>query len=352
MAERRPVPAWMRVDRDERAGLLAGLAAIALWCCTGACFATGSRLLGPMVYTTAICAMGFGAGLSLHMSRGRPWRSLFAMPLRVWFAGFAGISVYTVLLVLAVGIASDADVAQVVLVNYLWPLFILAIGALLPGEDRPTGRALAVLLVSGALGFTGVALARGPEALARPPADLLPHALALAGAVLWASYCVLLRRWNVPDDRNGSTAQWALCAMLAAMVGWFRGEWSQVGPVTGEAVFWIAFCGIGPVGLAYYWWETGMKRGPASTIAALSFFIPIGSAILMAGLFRETLSPYLLPGATLIALSSVSAHRVSRSSLLSTLHSPHDVGPQSREDIAGPVTNCRVSDRVRKDGPK
>ena len=299
------------MDRDIRgSGLAPGMAAVLLWCFTGVCFAAGSRLMGPMPYTTAICLVGLVTGMMVQRWRGRSIADLFRMELRVWLAGLVGVAVYTVMLVLAVGIADDADVAQVVLVNYLWPLMILAFSAMLPPSGRCGGRLpFASMAVAGLLGFSGVALARGPGSLMRPPQDLLPHGMALVAAALWALYSTLLRRWGVPEERNGSTAQWACCAALAAAVGWLRGEWATMPAIGMPAILWALFCGVGPVGLAYHWWEIGIKRGPVQTIAVLSFFIPIGSAILMGAVFREALSPYLIPGAVMIALASFIAHR-------------------------------------------
>lgn len=289
--------------------LAAGVGAVALWCFTGVCFTSGSRLLGPMVYTTAISLVGFVTGAVLQAAQGRRVAALFTLPARVTVAGFWGISVYTVLLVLAVGISADRDAAQVVLVNYLWPVFIVVLDHLLSGSaPRRSCATRPTILLAAAMGFAGVAIARGPEAIARPPSDLAPHAIALIGACLWALYSVLLRKWRVPGEQNGSTAQWLLCALLAATVGWYRGEWTGV-EASWPAAGWALFCGIGPVGVAYYWWEVGMKRGPTHLIAVLSFFIPIGSALLMGIFFRETLSAYLLPGAALIAVGSWIARR-------------------------------------------
>ncbi len=295
------------MEPSTKRGLVAGIAAIILWCFTGLCFTAGSRALGPMVYTAGISAIGLATGIAVQAARGLPVADLFRMPPRVWIAGFVGVSVYTVLLICAVGIARDADVAQVVLVNYLWPLFILAASAALLRRDRPARPA--AVIGAGLLGFCGVALARGPESLMRPPADLLPHAMAFVAAWLWALYCVLLRRWEVPADRNGSTAQWLLCALLASGVAWLRGEWSHMPALTWQAVLWTLGCGIGPVGLAYRWWEIGLKTGPPQTLAALSFFIPVGSALVMGLAIREAMGPMLLPGAALIALASALAHR-------------------------------------------
>ena len=278
----------------------AGVTAILLWCSTGVCFAAGGRAMGPMAFTTAICLVGFAAGCAMQIAQGRPLAELFRLPARVWAAGFLGISVYTVLLVLAVGIAPDRDMAQVALANYLWPVFIVALERGLPGARASASvhgrRALAGAL----LGFAGVALARGADVLARPPSSLLPHAMAAGGALLWALYSVALRRWRIPAETNGSTAQWLLCSALAATVGAMRGEWESV-RLTPQAAAWALYCGIGPVGVGYACWEIGAKRGPAHLLATLAFFIPVGSALLMGLAFREALGPTLLPGAALIA---------------------------------------------------
>lgn len=253
-----------------------------------------------MPFTTAICLVGFAAGCAMQRVQRRPMGAIFRLPGRVWAAGFFGISVYTVLLVLAVGLAPDRDVAQVALANYLWPIFIVVLDRGWPGAPASAavggGRAPAGAL----LGFAGVALARGADVLTRPPSSLLPHAMAAGGALLWALYSVALRRWRVPAEANGSTAQWLLCAALAATVGLARGEWDAL-RLTPQAAAWALACGIGPVGVGYACWEIGVKRGPAHLLATLAFFIPVGSALLMCLAFREALGPTLMPGAALIA---------------------------------------------------
>jgi drug/metabolite transporter (DMT)-like permease len=77
-------------------------------------------------------------------------------------------------------------------------------------------------------------------------------------------------------------------------------------------VFWILFIGIGPIGLAYHWWELGIKRGNVHLIAVLSYFIPVGSALLIGLLFREALNPALVPGALLITVGAWLGKRAAR----------------------------------------
>ena len=81
-----------------------------------------------------------------------------------------------------------------------------------------------------------------------------------------------------------------------------------------EAGFWILFGGIGPVGLAYHWWEIGVKRGNVHLLSLLAYFIPVGSSILIGLFFRESLGRGLLPGALLITAGAWLAGRSGGSS--------------------------------------
>lgn len=45
------------------------------------------------------------------------------------------------------------------------------------------------------------------------------------------------------------------------------------------------------MGLAYHWWEIGVKRGNVPLISTLAYFIPVGSTLLIGLLFREAMGP-------------------------------------------------------------
>ncbi|OPZ11251.1 MAG: Methyl viologen resistance protein YddG [candidate division BRC1 bacterium ADurb.BinA364] len=274
-----------------------GIGAVALWCWSGPCFAAGSGAMGSMPYLSASCAVGVATAMLYHKSLGRALGDLFRLPFRAAAMGFLGMSVYTVLLAYAIGMAPEKDQAQVVLVNYLWPIGIVLFGLLLLDEKPRAG-----LTVGGAaLGFGGVLVARGAETFTAAPSSLVPHALALLGAAFWALYSVLLRRWRIPEEKSGSTLGFILCGLLAAAVASVQGDWSRAAQARALDWLWVAFLGIGPIGLAYYWWEIGIKRGAANLIAVTAYFIPIVSALLMGLFFRESLSPGLPYGAAMIA---------------------------------------------------
>jgi drug/metabolite transporter (DMT)-like permease len=285
-------------ERNEKQrSTLAAVGSILLWCASGVCFASGARLLGSMAYLTLMTATGVITVVLLQRFRGQPIADLIRLPVRVMVAGFWGVAFYTVILALAFGIAPERDIGQVNLLNYLWPVWIVLLSAVLIREKtRLLPTAAGVIL-----GFAGIAVARGPVELLRVPENPLPLFLALLGGFLWACYSVLLRRWRIPAEQGGTAFHFTLCALMAAAVAGIRGEWQNLPPVGAEALFWILFGGIGPVGLAYHWWEIGVKRGHVPLISTLAYFIPIGSTLLIGLLFREAMGPGLLFGAVLIA---------------------------------------------------
>ncbi|HWR98467.1 MAG TPA: EamA family transporter [Candidatus Methanoperedens sp.] len=283
-----------------RRATLLGTCSILLWCWSGACFARGGRIFGPGVYLTLMTGTGAATVALLQALRRRPLAALMRLPGRVVAAGFVGVALYTVLLALALFSASPADLGQVNLLNYLWPIWIVVFaGLLLPGRHGG-----AAALAGALLGFAGVLVARGPGGLLRIPEQWAPHLLALVAGALWALYCVLLRRWRVPEEQDGTALNFGLCAVLSAALALWRGEWSQLGPVGAEGVFWVVFGGVGPVGLAYHWWESGMKLGNAHLLGTLAYLIPVGSSVILGLLFAEALGPGLLAGALLIALGA------------------------------------------------
>lgn len=299
---------FRRAVITRRAGTAAGLLAVALWCWSGPALAAGSRALGPLPFLTIATLVGVVTGTVFHLVRGGSFVRLVRLPGRVAVAGFFGVAVYTLLLTYAVALADERDLGQVVLINYLWPVLVVLLGGLLV-DDRPR---VAPLLLAAMLGFIGVALCRGMETFTRPAGSLLPHGLAFVGALAWALYSVVLRRWRVPEESCGSTLSFFFCALLAAALGLHDGSLGRTPPVTIGAVVWIIVYGVGAVGLGYPLWELGMKRGAAHLIAVAAYFIPLVSAALMAVLFHEAATGWLIPGALFITGGAFVAARASR----------------------------------------
>ena len=284
---------------------LAGVGAIGLWCFSGVCYAVGSRAVGAMAYLALASAVGVLTIVILRVLRGGKPSELFRLPGRVMLAGFFGVAVYSVLLGGAMGMAEKRDLGHVMLLNYLWPIWILLL-SLMMLDIRVS---VWLVLIGALLGFGGVILATGIGSLRHRPASLWPHGMALLAGLLWAMYSVLLKKWEIPLERGGSTFHFTICAILSAAIGVGNGEWPGIHQFNAWAIFWVLLAGIGPVGLAYYWWEIGIKRGNVHLIALLAYFIPIASTALIGLFFHEAMTPALLPGAGMIAAGAYLGHR-------------------------------------------
>jgi drug/metabolite transporter (DMT)-like permease len=256
-----------------------------------------------MPFLTLAASIGVVTGVFFHLARGGSFAQLVRLPRLVAVAGFFGVALYTLLLTAAMGLADEQDLGQIVLINYLWPVWIVLLSALLL-DDRPR---LWPMLLALVLGFAGVAVSRGSETFTRPAGSLLPHGLALVGAFSWALYSVLLRRWRVPEESCGSTASFFWCALIAAAAGGLTGAFRALPLISGWTVVWLLVYGIGAIGLGYPLWELGMKRGAAPLIAVVAYCIPLVAAGLMAAIFHRAASAGLIPGAVLIALGAVLA---------------------------------------------
>ena len=282
------------ISEKEATGVAIG--SILLWCWSGVCFTQGSRLMGPMSYLTFMTGAGSLTVVLLHLSHRQRLMDLVRLPPKVIIAGFWGVAVYTIFLAMAFGTAAPDEIGQVNLLNYLWPIWIVLLSSVMLDENL---RFLPTFL-GALLGFGGVMISRGPGAFFHVPTQAIPHLLALTGGFLWSLYCVLLRRWKIPVEKGGTALNFAICSLMAAVLATVRSEWLSFPPLTSENLFWIIFGGIGPVGLAYHWWEIGMKRGTVGFISLLAYFIPVGSSLLIALFFRESMNPGLIPGALLI----------------------------------------------------
>ncbi len=288
--------------------IIAAVGAVLLWCWSGVCFRKGSEMMGSMVYLTFMTGGGALTAAILQYIHRQPLSDIFKLPVRMIVAGFFGVALYTVMLAAAFGIASEADLGQINLLNYLWPVWLVILGIiLLKDKPHPLLTALGILL-----GLIGVIISRGLDMFAIVPSTLLPHTFALVGGFLWALYSVLLRKWQIPEEKGGTAFHFAVCAVIAAIIAALLNQWQSMPPWSSTMVFWIVFGAVGPVGLAYSWWEIGVKNGPVFLIASLAYFIPIGSSLLIGLIFKESMNSGLLVGAVLIAFGAWLVRHASR----------------------------------------
>lgn len=248
---------------------LIGLVALLLWSSLAALtVATGSIPAFQLLAMTFV--IGALAGMAGWMFRPTAMTALRQRPV-VWLVGVAGLFGYHALYFLALRFAPAAEAG---LLNYLWPLLIVLMSAWLPGER------LAVHHVVGALlGFTGVVMLFGGDLSGAFQGRYAPGFLAaLCAAFFWASYSVLSRKFGaVPTDVvTGFCIATAVLATLVHLV--FE---PTVMPQTAMQWFAVVLLGLGPVGLAFYAWDIGMKRGDIRLLGAASYATPLLSTLLL-----------------------------------------------------------------------
>jgi drug/metabolite transporter (DMT)-like permease len=252
--------------RRLRATGIGGLA-ILLW----SSLALLTTLAGP-VPPFQLVAMSFGvagaASLAIGAVQGRTIERLRHPP-AVWLLGIGGLFGYHFLYFLALGSAPPVEAN---LINYLWPLLIVVFAGFLPGERLRwwhlagafSGLVGAVILVTH--GFQA-SIGQGGR---------LGYAAALAAAVIWAGYSVLSRRFGaVPSEAIGgfcaaTSVLAALCHFLLEPTTW---------PVGGTAWLAVLGLGIGPVGIAFFAWDHGVKHGNIKALGGLSYATPLLSTL-------------------------------------------------------------------------
>jgi drug/metabolite transporter (DMT)-like permease len=246
-----------------------GAVAVLLWAAL-ALLASGTTRLPPFEVTAIAFAIAFLLALAKWLLNREAPLGHFRQPGAAWAVGVGGLFGYHFLYFLAM---QHAPAVEVSLIAYLWPLLIVVLAAFLPGER------LGWWHVAGALmGLVGtVALVTGGGAVALRVEYALGYALALGCAFTWSSYSVLSRRLAaVPTDAVG-----AFClatAALALLCHFALERW--VAPTPGEWAALLAL-GLGPVGLAFFAWDIGVKRGNIKALGGLSYATPLLSTLLL-----------------------------------------------------------------------
>jgi drug/metabolite transporter (DMT)-like permease len=244
-----------------------GMLAILLWSSLALLTAmTGA--MPPFQVTAITFLIGGLCGAFSWPFRPGAWRAL-RQPLSVWMIGVGGLFGYHALYFAALKIAPPAEAG---LINYLWPLLIVLFSSLVSREK------LNPIHIAGALcGFMGVTiLILGRGTVSFNSADWPGYGLAFAAALVWAAYSVTSRRFsNVPTDAVAGFCLVTSCLSILCHLAFEQ----SVRP--SHAAPWLALLalGVGPVGLAFYLWDVGVKHGDIRFLGAASYSAALLSTI-------------------------------------------------------------------------
>ncbi|HRE21425.1 MAG TPA: EamA family transporter [Rhabdaerophilum sp.] len=268
---------------------LCGLLAILLWGLL-ALLTAATGAVPPFLLTALTFAIGGGLGFALLLARGK--LHLLKQPLAAWALGVGGLFGSHALYF---GAMKNAPPAEASLIGYLWPLLIVLMSGLLPGE-----RLGARHILGAGMGFAGiVALTLGKGGLGGSAAlPLFGYVLAFLFALVWASYSVLSRRMAaVPTE-----AVVGFCLATALVAGLAHLTLEPAGlPADTKAWAAIVLLGLGPAGAAFFLWDIGMKRGDIRFLGTASYAAPIISTLALIAAGRAEASWSLALAAALIA---------------------------------------------------
>lgn len=249
-----------------------GFIAILLWALL-AYFTAESGAVPPFQLTAMSFGIGGLAGMATWIVRPQGIAAL-RQPAKVWALGIVGLFGYHFLYFTALRNAPTVDAS---LICYLWPLLIVLLSALGPEERLGLHHVLGALM-----GFAGAVLivTRG-QGIALNPDYAFGYGIAFLAAFFWSGYSVLSRRFReVPTDVV--TGFCLVTALLAtgAHLALEETVWPQ------GLAQWLAVAGlgIGPVGLAFFVWDIGVKHGDIQVLGAASYSAPLLSTLLLIAL--------------------------------------------------------------------
>ncbi|EPJ43489.1 MAG: hypothetical protein OFPII_41290 [Osedax symbiont Rs1] len=168
---------------------------------------------------------------------------------------------------------AHAPVLEVSLIAYLWPLLIILFSALLPGEQLYVKH-----IIGAVISLIGCWILLGGGDSQFNIEYLTGYLFAAACSVIWASYSVASRLVKqVPTDAVG------LFCGVCALLGWichFSLETSYW-PASNSQWLAVVGLGLGPLGLAFFAWDYGVKRGDIQLLGVLSYAAPLISTALL-----------------------------------------------------------------------
>lgn len=282
----------MSGSRSSPTATLIGYGALLMW----SCYALMVTVLKsvPTFEILSVVFLGGFAVIACRLTKRGEWYKI-KQPWLVWVVGIGGIVGNDFTNIAAL---KAAPPIQVELINYLWPMLVVVLTSLLPGERFTTKH-----FISGIVGLMGVyVLVTHNQGLAGFNWSYLQgYILALSGSLIWATYCIISRyHQKTPMEMLGM--YFGVGAVLS-LICHFSYE-ATVIPRLGQWGILLAMV-VTTSGLAYYCWDYSCKKGNVKLLSILTYGNPVLSAILLIIFTSAQYSHYLAIAASLVVLASV-----------------------------------------------
>ena len=291
----------MQIDQARQGrhtATLLGLLAIVLWGTVVGLIRGVSENFGPIGGAALIYSVG---SLLLVGLLGFP--AVRTFPRRYLIVGSLLFVSYEICLSLSLGFALDRGQAiELGIVNYLWPCLTVVLAIFINGQRASVWVVPGILLsVCGIVwvvgGSGGLSWAR---TLANVSSNPLSYGLAFTGAIIWAIYCNVTKRFA--DGRNGV----ALFFMLTAAVLWIKYFVSAEPALVfrGPATLELCVAG-GAMAAGYALWNVGILKGNLTLLATASYFTPVLSTFFAALWLSTSLTLAFWQGVAMVTAGSL-----------------------------------------------
>jgi drug/metabolite transporter (DMT)-like permease len=186
------------------------------------------------------------------------------------------------------------------ILNATTPLFAVVFAHYLTGDERMTAGRIAGLII----GFVGVVVMIGPDALGGVSTDLLAELALLAASVFYALSPIYARRFGRAGHAPivSATGQFTGAAVVMVPLACFIDRpWTL--PVPGPEV-WAALIALATLSsaVAYIIYYRLLKTAGAVNLMLVTFLVPVGAILLGAVFLNERLAAADFAGMGLIAL--------------------------------------------------
>lgn len=259
-----------------------------------------TRLTGGRIPAFQLMAMTFAIAFLLMglrwLHQGHLGLRHLRQPPLAWLLGVGGYFGYHFCYFVAM---SKAPAVEVSLLAYLWPLLIVLFAALLPGEKLKTQHVAGSMI---ALVGCWILISKGSSNFSSE--YLYGYLLALTCSLIWSSYSVASRLVKtVPVDAVG----W-FCAATALLAAACHLLWEEtVWPLDNRQWTGVLGLGLGPVGIAFFTWDYGIKHGNLQLLGVLAYAAPLISVLLLVAAGEAQLSWALVWACIAIVCGSVLA---------------------------------------------
>ncbi len=301
------------MNRSQATGL--GLLALVFWSTTIAVSRTLEEQLGPMRSAAWMYLGGALLALIVDAWRGDGMRAALRLPKRYLLVCGGLFILYTVSLYLAIGAAVDREqIQEVTLLNYLWPGLTLAFS--IPILQK---RAHPLFAVGFFCALAGVALVvckgnpvEGGAVVAKLRANPLPYVGGLLAGISWALFSNLSRKWAGGRPGNAAPLFFLVTGLILGGLSLARGETSHWTP---RVIFELGYGMVFSTFLAFWFWETGVRRGNIVLLGACSNLAPLLATVLNSWYLRVPLHWTVGMGSVLIIIGAWVSRRTLRDSM-------------------------------------